>query len=94
MKVSGIRVGIVGFVTLGVLRWEIPAHYAGYRFEPIVDAARRVIPIVRAKSDLVVAIVHSGLDRDPETGKPFYGGVQIPGEMRRGSWRKMCREST
>ncbi|MGC1292700.1 MAG: 5'-nucleotidase C-terminal domain-containing protein [Candidatus Acidiferrales bacterium] len=79
-KVSGIRVGIVGFVTPGVPRWEIPAHYAGYTFEPIVDAARRVIPIVRAKSDLVVAIVHSGLDRDPETGKPSYGGVQLPGE--------------
>ena len=79
-KVAGIRVGIVGFVTPGVPRWEIPAHYAGYTFEPIVDAARRVIPEVRAKSDLVVAIVHSGLDRDLETGKPSYGGVQLPGE--------------
>jgi 2',3'-cyclic-nucleotide 2'-phosphodiesterase / 3'-nucleotidase len=79
-KVSGVRVGIVGFVTPGVPRWEIPAHYAGYTFEPIVDAARRVIPEVRAKSDLVVVIVHSGLDRNPETGKPFAGGVQIQGE--------------
>jgi 2',3'-cyclic-nucleotide 2'-phosphodiesterase / 3'-nucleotidase len=79
-EVSGIRVGIVGFVTPGVPRWEIPAHYAGYTFEPIVDAARRVIPEVRAKSDLVVVIMHSGLDRNPETGKPFYGGVQVEGE--------------
>jgi 2',3'-cyclic-nucleotide 2'-phosphodiesterase / 3'-nucleotidase len=79
-KVAGVRVGIVGFVTPGVPRWEIPAHYAGYTFEPIVDAARRVIPEVRAKSDLVVVIMHSGLDRNPETGKPFYGGVQIEGE--------------
>jgi 2',3'-cyclic-nucleotide 2'-phosphodiesterase / 3'-nucleotidase len=79
-KVAGIRVGIVGFVTPGVPRWEIPAHYAGYTFEPIVDAARRVIPEVRAKSDLVVVIMHSGLDRNPETGRPFYGGVQVEGE--------------
>lgn len=79
-KVSGIRVGIVGFVTPGVPRWEIPAHYAGYTFEPIVEAARRVIPEVRAKSDLVVVIMHSGLDRNPETGRPTYGGVQLEGE--------------
>ena len=72
-KVSGFRVGIVGFVTPGVPRWEIPAHYAGYTFEPIVDAAKRVIPEVRAKSDLVVVIVHSGLDRNPRTGQIFPG---------------------
>lgn len=79
-KVAGIRVGIVGFVTPGVPRWEIPAHYAGYTFEPIVDAAKRVIPEVRAKSDLVVVIMHSGLDRNPATGKLFYSGAQIEGE--------------
>jgi 2',3'-cyclic-nucleotide 2'-phosphodiesterase / 3'-nucleotidase len=73
-------VGIVGFVTPGVPRWEIPEHYAGYTFEPIVEAAKRVIPEVRAKSDLVVVIMHSGLDRNPETGKPFGGGVQVEGE--------------
>lgn len=72
-KVSGIRVGIVGFVTPGVPRWEIPAHYAGYTFEPIVDAAKRVIPEVRAKADLVVVIMHSGLDRNPRTGQIFTG---------------------
>lgn len=72
-KVSGIRVGIVGFVTPGVPRWEIPEHYAGYTFEPIVDAAKRVIPEVRAKADLVVVIMHSGLDRNPRTGQIFPG---------------------
>lgn len=74
-KVSGIRVGIVGFVTPGVPRWEIPAHYAGYTFEPIVDAAKRVIPEVRAKCDLLVVIMHSGLDRNPRTGELFRGSA-------------------
>ncbi|MHB8487141.1 MAG: bifunctional metallophosphatase/5'-nucleotidase [Candidatus Acidiferrales bacterium] len=72
-KVGGVRVGIVGFVTPGVPHWEIPSHYRGYTFEPIADAARRVIPEVRAKCDLLVAIVHSGLDRNPKTGEPFSG---------------------
>ncbi len=67
-NVDGVRVGIVGFVTPGVPRWEIPANYRGYEFEPIVDAARRVIPEVRKQADLVVVIAHSGLGRDPDTG--------------------------
>jgi 2',3'-cyclic-nucleotide 2'-phosphodiesterase (5'-nucleotidase family) len=67
-NVEGVRVGIVGFVTPGIPRWEIPAHYKGYEFEQIVTAAKRVIPQVRAKVDLLVVIMHSGLDRNPETG--------------------------
>ncbi|HEV2386758.1 MAG TPA: bifunctional UDP-sugar hydrolase/5'-nucleotidase [Candidatus Acidoferrales bacterium] len=69
--VAGIRIAIVGFVTPTVPRWEIPAHYRGYQFEPITDAARRVIPQVRRQADLVVALVHSGIDRDPGTGREF-----------------------
>ena len=67
-NVDGVRVGIVGFVTPGISRWEIPEHYKGYEFEPIVAAAQRVIPEVRKQADLLVVIMHSGLDRDPQTG--------------------------
>src|ERR1700693_5048729 len=67
--IAGVRVGIVGFVTPGVMYWELPENYAGYEFEGIVHAAQRVIPEVRAKSDLVVVIMHSGLTRDPGSGE-------------------------
>jgi 2',3'-cyclic-nucleotide 2'-phosphodiesterase (5'-nucleotidase family) len=67
-NVGGVRIGIVGFVTPGIPRWEIPAHYKGYEFEQIVAAAKRVIPQIRAKVDLLVVIMHSGLDRNPDTG--------------------------
>lgn len=69
-NVAGIRVAIVGFVTPGVPRWEIPAHYKGYQFEQIVESARRVIPEVRKQADLVVVIAHSGLGRDPKLNAP------------------------
>jgi 2',3'-cyclic-nucleotide 2'-phosphodiesterase / 3'-nucleotidase len=72
-NVGGVRIGIVGFVTPGVPRWEIPEHYRGYEFEPIVAAAKRVIPLVRKQVDLLVVIMHSGLDRDPASGKIFEG---------------------
>jgi 2',3'-cyclic-nucleotide 2'-phosphodiesterase / 3'-nucleotidase len=67
--VNGVRIGLVGFVTPGVPRWEIPEHYRGYQFEPIVASAQHVIPAVRKQVDLLVVIMHSGLDRDPLTGK-------------------------
>ena len=70
-RVAGIRVAIVGFVTPAVPHWEVPAHYRGYQFESIVETARRVVPELRRKADLVVAIVHSGLDRDPQTGREY-----------------------
>ena len=63
-----VRVGIVGFVTPGIPRWEIPEHYRGYEFRPIVDPAKKVIAAIRADVDLLVVITHSGLDRDPNMG--------------------------
>lgn len=67
-NVAGVRIGIVGFVTPGIPRWEIPAHYEGYEFLPIVAAAKSVIPEVRKQADLVVVIMHSGLDGEPSAG--------------------------
>ena len=76
--VAGIRVGIVGFITPGVPRWEIPANYRGYEFEQIVDAAKRVIPRLRKKVDLLVVLAHTGLGRDEQNATPEYVG-DVPG---------------
>ncbi|MGH9793140.1 MAG: bifunctional metallophosphatase/5'-nucleotidase [Candidatus Acidiferrales bacterium] len=78
-QVAGVKVGIVGFITPGVPRWEIPAHYRGYAFHSIVETAKRVIPEVRKQVDLLVVIAHSGLERDAQTGESREGD-QIPGE--------------
>ena len=77
-NIKGVRVGIVGFVTPGIPRWEIPDHYKGYQFEPIVEAARRVIPEVRRQADLVVVAMHSGFVKDPVSGEVW--PEQIEGE--------------
>ncbi len=78
-QVDGVRVAIVGFVTPGIPRWEIPEHYRGYIFEPIVEAAKRVIPEVRKNADLVVVIAHSGLGPDP-TASQAASADEIAGE--------------
>ena len=78
-NVGGVRVALLGFVTQSIPHWEIPAHYKGYEFESIVTAARRVIPEVRKKADVVVVIAHSGLGPDPENKTPSLY-LEIPGE--------------
>ena len=73
-QIAGVRVAIVGFVTPAVPHAELPANYRGYEFEPIVDAARRAIPEVRKRADLVVVLAHSGLPPVPAWSD------EIPGE--------------
>jgi 2',3'-cyclic-nucleotide 2'-phosphodiesterase/3'-nucleotidase len=68
--IAGVKVAIVGFVTPGIPRWEIPEHYKGYTFDQIVAAAQRVIPQVRQQADLVVVIAHSGLEREVSNDRP------------------------
>jgi 2',3'-cyclic-nucleotide 2'-phosphodiesterase (5'-nucleotidase family) len=82
-EVAGIRVGIVGFVTPGIPRWEIPEHYKGYEFESIVETAKAVIPEVRKQVDLLVVIMHSGIDRDPETG---IAPARAPADVENAAW--------
>jgi 2',3'-cyclic-nucleotide 2'-phosphodiesterase/3'-nucleotidase len=78
-NVAGVRVALVGFVTQSIPHWEVSAHYKGYEFESIVTAARRVIPEVRKKADVVVVIAHSGMGPDPEEKTPSLF-IEIPGE--------------
>jgi 2',3'-cyclic-nucleotide 2'-phosphodiesterase (5'-nucleotidase family) len=82
-EIAGIRIGIVGFVTPGIPRWEIPEHYKGYEFESIVETAKTVIPEVRKQVDLLVVIMHSGIDRDPETG---IAPARAPADAENAAW--------
>ena len=81
-EIAGVRVGIVGFVTPSIPSFELPENYKGYRFEPIVESAKRVIPELRRQADWVVVLSHSGLGPDPATGEgedPRY--LDLPGEQ-------------
>jgi len=76
-EVAGVRVAILGMVTPVVPSWEVPAHYRGYRFRHVVETAREYVPKLRARADVVLVIVHSGLGRDPTSGESTPG---LPGE--------------
>jgi 2',3'-cyclic-nucleotide 2'-phosphodiesterase/3'-nucleotidase len=59
---SGVRIGITGFTTPGVMVWNQKAVRGKVRVVPIGESAARLLPDVRRESDLVIAIMHSGLD--------------------------------
>jgi 2',3'-cyclic-nucleotide 2'-phosphodiesterase/3'-nucleotidase len=73
--VGGVKIAIIGFTTPFIPQWEEEAHYHGYRFEPIVETARRVVAEVRAreKPDLIIVAAHSGLDRNLTTDQSATG---------------------
>jgi 2',3'-cyclic-nucleotide 2'-phosphodiesterase (5'-nucleotidase family) len=70
--VAGIRIGILGLTTPNIPNWEPERNRPGLRWEDPVDAARRLVPVLRGKEkcDFVVALIHSGPEVDLKTGEP------------------------
>ncbi len=75
---EGIRIGVLGLTTPNIPGWEMPDHYRGLSFEPMDEAARKWVPILRGteRCDLVIVLAHTGFERDPETGRPEGGDVE------------------
>jgi 2',3'-cyclic-nucleotide 2'-phosphodiesterase (5'-nucleotidase family) len=70
--VAGIRIGILGLTTPNIPNWEPARNRPGLRWEDPVDAAKRLVPVLRGKEkcDFVVALIHSGPEVDLKTGQP------------------------
>lgn len=62
-ELAGVKVGVLGLTTPAVPGWEQPDHIAGLEFEPIVAAARTWVAELAARTDLVIVLAHSGLER-------------------------------
>jgi len=69
LSAAGLRVGVLGLTTPNVPGWEQAENYAGLAFEPMDEAARRWVEVLREKEDcdLVVVIAHTGFEVDPHT---------------------------
>jgi len=70
-----VRIGITGFTTPGAAVWNRDKLQGKVRLDRIPDAAARVMEPLRRESDLVVALVHSGL-----TGSASYDTAGVGGE--------------
>jgi 2',3'-cyclic-nucleotide 2'-phosphodiesterase (5'-nucleotidase family) len=59
---SGLRVGVAGFTTPGVMVWDRDQLDGKVRVERIPSAAARVLEAMRRQVDLAVVLAHSGMD--------------------------------
>ena len=63
---GGLRVAVLGFTTPAIPQW-VPAHlWKGLHFDDILTSAAHWVPLIlqREKPDLLVVLMHSGLEND------------------------------
>jgi 2',3'-cyclic-nucleotide 2'-phosphodiesterase / 3'-nucleotidase len=77
-----LKIGVIGFLPPQIMVWD-KSHLAGkVTTTDIVDAAARHVPALRAKSDIVVALCHSGISTAPRAGGEEHAAfhlAHIPG---------------
>ncbi|MET0506436.1 MAG: bifunctional 2',3'-cyclic-nucleotide 2'-phosphodiesterase/3'-nucleotidase, partial [Luteibacter sp.] len=75
-----LRIGIIGFTPPPILDWDKRNLQGKVTVDGVVEAANRYMPEVLAqKPDLVVAILHGGLNTAPYTPQMENGGWYLAG---------------
>jgi 2',3'-cyclic-nucleotide 2'-phosphodiesterase (5'-nucleotidase family) len=62
--VGGVRIGVIGLLSGEMATLTTTANWAGCTVEPPLAAAKRLVPEVRAKCDVVVLLTHVGVETD------------------------------
>jgi 2',3'-cyclic-nucleotide 2'-phosphodiesterase/3'-nucleotidase len=77
---NGLRVGVIGLCTPAVPQLADPAQVAGYTFLSPIEVAQKEVARLRNSEycDVVIALAHTGLEKDPRTGELRKGDA--PGE--------------
>ena len=72
---GGVRVGVFGLATPAVPLLADSAQRAGYEFLSPIEIARREVIRLRGaeRCDVVIALAHTGLEKDPRTGQARLG---------------------
>jgi len=70
-EVAGIRIAVTGTLDPGVLQY-LPDSIAGrITIEPPEKALEKILPAIRADSDVIILLSHAGMDRDREIATRF-----------------------
>lgn len=62
-----LRVAIVGFTTEEVPLLA-PLYLEGWRFEDVIQVSRKIIPELKNKANIIVALTHLGWEEEPRAG--------------------------
>ena len=73
-----MRVGVFGLTPTGIMEWDGRNLDGKVTVTGMVEAAQKVVPELRnAGADIVVAIVHGGIDTSPYTAKTENAGWHV-----------------
>jgi 2',3'-cyclic-nucleotide 2'-phosphodiesterase / 3'-nucleotidase len=77
-EIAGVRIGVLGLTTPGIPNWDNAQNYQGLEFHEPLAEANKWVKILRDKErvDVVVIIMHMGLEEDLNTGVINPGQVQ------------------
>lgn len=66
---GGLKIAVLGLLTPAIPAWLPEKLWEGLEFQPMVDAARQWIPIIREREnpDLIIGLFHSGADESKTT---------------------------
>lgn len=63
----GVRIAVFGMVTPAIPQWLPRNLWSGLRFDDMVATARRYMPEMRRRADLVVGLFHSGVGLEADS---------------------------
>ncbi|GAA0351435.1 bifunctional metallophosphatase/5'-nucleotidase [Alkalibacterium iburiense] len=66
---EGIKIGLLGLTTPYIPNWEHPENIEGLSFQSAVEAAKKYVPILKEKADVIIVSYHGGFERDLKTGE-------------------------
>lgn len=69
-EVNGKKIALIGVLTHYIPNWERPNHIEGMQFMDAYETLKDQVARHKDSVDLVIAMYHGGLERDPHTGQP------------------------
>ena len=76
-NIDGLRVGVMGLTTEDTSKMVSPENIKTVEFRNVIDEARKVVPELRAKSDIVIAATHMGHYQNGDHGTNAPGDVSM-----------------
>ncbi len=75
--IDGLRVGVLGLTTEDTRKMVSPENVKNVEFRGVIDEARKVVPELRAKADIVIAATHMGHYENGNHGTSAQGDVSM-----------------
>jgi len=65
-EIYGVKIGVLGLTTCAMSYLTMPEVRKGLEFQRETDVAKKYIPELKQKADVLIALTHTGLSKDSE----------------------------